>query len=156
MVILQDSSLDTMNLSRPLVVASAVVFALVVFASGVRVAVRTRSCNESHAELSRDAKGYVVQSTFAACTIFGTTVVRTIELISPSGRREVLARYVPWDGRSKRDGTLPTGPFHPSASWTSPDSLHVSLGVIDALNEKRTNVEGFEVSYEAIEVHPSK
>jgi len=145
-----------MKLSRTLIVASAAVFALVVFALGVRVAIRTHSCAESRNELSRDARGFVVQSTFSACTVLGTTVERTIELISPAGRGEVLARYIPWDGRGKRDGTMPTGPFEPSASWTSPTTLHVSLGVIDVLEEKRTNVDGFEITYESIEVDRSK
>jgi len=32
----------------------------------------------------------------------------------------------------------------------------VSLGVIDVLEEKRTNVDGFEITYESIEVDRSK
>lgn len=147
-----------MKLARPLVVASAVVFAgLVVLAVGIRLRVAIHGrCDDSRKELARDARGYVVESTFSACATLSTTLDGTVELISPHGHREVIARFVPWDGRGKRGGTLLTGPFDPSAAWVSPNTLRVSLGVIGALTEKRTNVDGIDITYDVVEVDPSR
>lgn len=150
---------------RSLFTRRAGIILLVVLAAGVltrmvgitlKEVAHGHFCDDFAEVLATDTRGYVVESKTSACTTLGTTVDGTIELTFPDGHRETVAKFLPWTGSWKKDSPQPTGPFDPTARWTSPRSLKVSLGVIDALTEKRTNVGGIDITYEAIEVDPSK
>ena len=104
-------------------------------------------CDRMQQALAHDGHGRSVVSTFAACTIIGTSTEQTIELVLPSGRRETIFKFVPNGGVVAYKGVKVPGPFGPEAVWVSPNILEISIGAVAAILEKHDQVEDVHITY---------
>jgi hypothetical protein len=106
------------------------------------------ACAREEYVLARDPSGRVLNYKFEACTTIGTTVYEAVELVSPSGRRKTIFRFEPADGMIRYHGIYVTGPLQPSATWTSPHSVKISIGTVADILEQRSQIGDVSVSYD--------
>jgi hypothetical protein len=110
-------------------------------------------CDRSETVLATGPGGEKLLDKFEACTWFATSLDERIDLVSLSGSTETIFEFEPNPGIAGvpgPDGTIleAPGPMVPSASWTTPHSIKVSIGTVAAISRQQSRVQGYEVSYD--------
>ena len=134
-------------MKRPLRITLIAVLTLLVFAGAFFGALKywlfRNACDRLNTVLARGPEGRTVVSKLEACTAIGTSVTVYINLVSHSGKAETVFSYEPAYGMLG----VP-GPLQPSASWTSPHTLKISIGTVADIIKQRTDVDDLYVTYE--------
>jgi hypothetical protein len=101
------------------------------------------ACDRFDALLASGSDGRTVVYKFEACTTIGTTIDASVDLVSHTGKRKTLFSFSPANGYVEA-----TGPLEPSATWTSPHSLKITIGTVAAIFEQQTDVEDVHITYD--------
>ncbi len=132
------------------VIGFGLLIGVVVIATGVLTifAPAKHSCEHFDSVLARSSEGSAAVYTFELCTQMGTMANASVDVVSPSGRSETAFRFLPVYGLVKWRAGDVVGSAEPSATWSSPDSLRLSIGTVGTILEERSQVGGTHVSYD--------
>jgi hypothetical protein len=117
-------------------------------AATLRYVLMKEGCAEETRLLAKDSRGRSVVYEFEACTTIGTEVSASVDLISPSGEHKSIFRFSPADGYISYRGVPVKEPLLPSATWTSPHTLTISIGTVAAILEQQSGIDDVTVTYE--------
>jgi hypothetical protein len=107
-----------------------------------------RTCDRLQTVLATDTQGRTVVSSVEICSTSDTATVESVSVRWPSGRQEVLLRFVPNVGMTSSSGRALSEPLEPSATWIAPGVLRISMQSVDRILDKREVINGIHVMYE--------
>jgi hypothetical protein len=138
-------------MKRALRVTRFSVAGLLVVLGGLIAFLRTQlfpeHCDREEYVLAKGSSGRTLNYKFEACTALGTNVEEAVELVFPSGHRRVIFRFEPADGIVSYKGIPVAGPLQPSATWTSPHSVKISIGTVADILEQQNQIDDVSVTY---------
>jgi hypothetical protein len=105
-------------------------------------------CDREEIVLATDGHGRSVVSVFAACTSIGTVLTESIELKTASGDKKTIFEYEPNGGMLGCRGRSFPATAEPSADWSNPSVIHISVSVVSSIAHKLDLVDGIHVTYE--------
>jgi hypothetical protein len=106
------------------------------------------ACDRFDTPLAEISDGRSVVYRLEACTIIGTSVSESVDLVSPSGHHKTVFSFASAASFPSYDGIPVTGPVGPSATWTAPRSLKISIGTVAAILEQRSEIDDVQVTYD--------
>jgi hypothetical protein len=123
---------------------------LAIFAATLIVILRLffqNHCDRFETVLATASDGKSVVYKYEACTAIGTTVDATVDLVT-SKHRKTIFRFDPAYGIVSYHDIQVTAPLDPSAAWTSPNAVKISIGTVAAVSEERTKTDDVMVTYD--------
>ena len=103
------------------------------------------ACESWEIALAHDERDPTVVATVQDCNLMASVGSEWVDLLWPSGHRERLFEFTPWEGIA--DSRVKP-PFEPSAHWVKPGVLRISIGTVDGIGEQRTELDGVHMVYD--------